>query len=59
VRNNIIPFRPRPTRNVPAPPLPSAYFDVLTAVVIHDRRRRGEIDPDTAATYLAAIGLQP
>lgn len=32
-------------------------FDLLTAIVIRDRRLRGEIDSVTAATYLAAIGV--
>lgn len=33
----------------------NSEFDLLTALVIRDQRRRGELDPDTAAAYLAAI----
>ncbi|MPZ34870.1 MAG: hypothetical protein GEV13_28455 [Rhodospirillales bacterium] len=54
--SNVIAFRPRSTRNTrPAIPRRNPDFDMLTALVIRDRRRRGEIDPDTAATFLAAI----
>ena len=56
---HVIPF-PRSTRKVlPALRRASSDFDLLTALVIRDRRRRGEIDPDTAASYLAALRMQP
>ena len=51
--SNVIPFRPR-TAPTSRPAL--SDFALLTALVIRDRRRRGEIDADTAAAYLAAIG---
>jgi len=59
-KTNILRF---PRRRGALPRINSRRFDtpfaLLTAVIIHDRRRRGEIDPDTAATYLAALRQQP
>ncbi|GEP57328.1 hypothetical protein [Reyranella soli] len=54
--NNVVPF---PGRRSALPRIDSrrfaTAFDLLTAAVIHDQRRRGEINPDTAAAYLATI----
>jgi hypothetical protein len=53
---NVVQF---PGRRVAFPRINSrrfdTAFDLLTAVVIHHRQRRGEIDSATAAAYLAAI----
>jgi hypothetical protein len=55
VSSNVIPF-PKYARNTPrVPPRRNPAFDALTELVINDRRRRGEIDPQQAAEFLAAI----
>jgi hypothetical protein len=51
---NVIPLRPRPADGIHM----STAFDQLTAAVIMERHRRGELDPAVLVALLAGVGLQ-
>lgn len=57
--NNVVPFRQRPARGGinSARSDTAASFDQLTAAIVMERHRRGELEPELLAALLAGVGL--
>lgn len=56
--NNVVPFRRRPVGITSPRSDTAAAFDQLTAEIVMERHRRGELEPELLAALLAGVGLE-